>query len=227
MKQSIGKRADQISRQLFGRPVGQVAPRTGPITVTPQKTQPLDREALPHFWHPDRFGVEHPPDEWRQKLSAVHEDLRLTRAPARAPVSVRCWQLWMKKGSITHALCPGWSLLMLWQFNNEPLPLDERLFAAIYHFDARHMGDAVKYFDRIISERDKARELREKRYKQSLYDEGREFRQSTKISNLGSGSKFALHHDGTIIPSRGEVNWNAERRRSTLPSKILNEEKDR
>jgi hypothetical protein len=222
MKES---RADQLSRQYFGRPVGDVGqPISVPISDTLYR--PLPQAALPHYWHPQREGVERPPDDFAEKLARIHVDLRVVRPPARAPVPVRCWLVWFPKPEITYNLCPGWHLKLAWVYGTRPLPLDERLLAAIYHFDARRYSSAVEYFDRVIEERERTKAIERKDYDNNRRAEQREWRESTKIKNIGRGSKFALHHDGTIIPSRAEVGWNEERLRTTLPSKVLREQKD-
>lgn len=108
---------------------------------------------------------------------------------------------------------------MAWQVHGQPLPLDDRIFAAIYHFDARNVGSAVQYFDRVMKERDREKDAAQKAYRSTLQAEAREFRDSTKIRSIGPGNKFALHHDGTIMPSRGEVNWSLERAKH-LPKRV-------
>jgi hypothetical protein len=220
-------RADQLSQQYFGRPVGQIAPGGKPISVTPADVKPLPQAALPHYWHPGREGVEHCPPEFAARLANVEPNLRLVRPPLRAPVPIRCWLLWHPKAEVTHPLCRGWHLKMAWAYGKTALPLDERIFAAIYHFDARRFKNGAEYFDRVIAERNRAKEIERKDYDNNRRAEQREFRDALKIKNIGAGNKFALHHDGTIIPSRGEVAWNEERLRHTLPGKIVREEKDR
>lgn len=224
----MSSRADRASRRYFGRPMGDVAPNGRPIAVplAPELYRPLPQAALPHYWHPQREGVERPPDDYATKLANIHPDLRLVRPPERAPVPLRCWLLWFPKAEVTHPLCPGWHLKLAWCYGRHALPLDERLFAAIYHFDARRYSNGVEYFDRIIAERDHAKAIERKDYDNNRRAEQREFRDSLQIKNIGTGSKFALHHDGTIIPSRAEVGWNEERLRSTLPSKIIKEMKE-
>lgn len=211
-------RARAAFRKLTGRDATQVG---APITVAVQRPGPLDRGALPHFWHPNRDGIVTPDPAFAAKLAAVHPDLRLTRPPIKAPVAVNAWLLWVKKESITHHLCPGWQLLMAWAIGTHPLPLDERIFAAIAHFDRRHLGEnAVQYFDRIIRERDHDRDEKNVKHRAAVVYEAKDFMQSTKIKNIGRGNKFALHHDGTIYPSRGERNWMKERERGMLPKAV-------
>lgn len=225
MRQTLGKRADQISQQMFGRPVGTVAPSTGPITMTPKREKALDRGHLPHFWHPNRDGVEKAPKDFLRRLHAVKPTLMVVRPPAAAPVR-HCWYLWEQRPEVTHPLCPGWFLLLAWEIDGVALPLDEKFFAALWHFDPRNCGGAVKYFDRVIEERDRGRKLERKRYDNERRAVQREFMASRKISSAGHGSKFALHHDGTILPSAGELNWTLERQKRSLPSEMVRAEKD-
>lgn len=209
--------------QSFQRALGRQPGSVGHGTVVPQRLEALDEGALPHFWYPGRPAVELPPQDFAAKLTAVHPDLQLTKPPARAPISPRAWLLWTKQPRVTHRLCPGWQLLMIWALGDQPLPLDERIFAAIYHFDARHAGSAVQYFDRMIEERERTRAKAKRAYDNDLHDHARDFYATTKIKNIGRGNKFALHHDGTLIPSRGEANWSRERERAMMPASVLRE----
>lgn len=222
---SVGKRANQISQSVFGTPVGQIAPKDGPITLTPKKEKALDRGHLMHFWYPQRDGVEYPPKEFQDRLHGVKADLEVVRPPVAAPVP-HCWYLWQRRPEVTHALSPGWFLLLPWILNGRPLELDEKFFAALWHFDPRNCGGAAKYFDRVIAERDRSKKAAEKKYHDDRRAQQREFFQSTRISSAGHGSKFALHHDGTVIPSPGEVAWSIESRKRLLPSEILKQERE-
>ncbi len=212
----------QTFRRLTGRNPGQV----GAITVTPQKLSPLDIGGVPHYWHPERPGVEHAPAAFAKQLAAVHRDLCIVKPPTGAPLppQFHCWTLWVRQPRITQRLCPGWQLLLPWSYYGRPLPLDERLFAAIAHFDRRHLGEnAVQYFDRIIRERDRGRERAADSNRKDTVAEAREFFDFTKIKNIGRGNKFALHHDGSVLPSRGERNWTRENERRLLPKKVRDE----
>lgn len=220
-------RADAISQQLFGRPVGQIASTDESLTVTPDRRPPIDREVLYHFWHPDRLGVEQAPPEFARQLAAVHRDLAVVRPPARAPLPIVCWLLWYRKPTVTHALCPGWWLLLRWAWGRRPLALDEKLLAAIYHFDARQFTNGQQYFNRLMAERDRRKQIADKDYRNDRLAQQQEWRRSLQISSAGRGSRFALHHDGTILPSRGELAWTLERAKHALPSEQLREQRDR
>lgn len=221
---SLGKRADQISRQVFGRPVGQVLPKDGPIALTPKREPALDRGHLIHFWHPDRDGVERAPNDFLARLRAVKSTLMVVRPPVAAPVPY-CWYLWEQRPNVTHALCPGWFLLLPWSLDGRALPLDEKFFAALWHFDPRNCGGAVKYFDRVIAERDRKRAEGERHYRDERLAQQKDFLRSRRISTAGRGSKFAMHHDGSVVPSRGELAWTIENQRHTLPSEIVTQQR--
>lgn len=213
-------------RHLTGRDPGQV----GEIRVAPQQLKALDAGGVPHYWHPEREGVEPCPADFAAKLAAIHPDLRMVRPPTRAPLPTQfqCWTLWTRKREITHRLCPGWQLLLPWSFYGKALPLDERVFAAIAHFDSRKLGEnAVQYFDRLIRERDRDREKADVSHRADVVSDATDFAQFTKIKNIGRGNKFALHHDGTVLPGRGERAWTRENERRMLPKRMLDDRERR
>jgi len=203
--------------------------RVGELRTAIRSSTPLDPGALIHFWHPDREGAEQAPAEFRRELALVHEDLAIVRPPPGAPLPTpRKWLVWYRKPTIRHPLCPGWLLLFVWPPDPyDPIPLDNRIFANLYMIDARRFGNGGQYFDRIVAglERDKARkDARDKQYRQ---DRVRDYWESTKIKNIGAGNKFALHHDGTIVPSRGERAWTAERAAAMLPESVTRDRERR
>jgi hypothetical protein len=224
-RQTLGQRANEISRRVFGRPVGQIAPASGPLRVTPNPGKPLDRAHIPQYWHPDRLGVEQAPADFTRRLHAIKDDLYVVRPPPNAPV-LHCWYLWQREPQVTHALCPGWSLKMAWKFANTPLPLDEKFFAALWHFDPRNCGGAVEHFDRLIAENNRVKEAKEKQYRDRRWAEQREWFKTRRISTAGRGNRFARHHDGTIFPTRQEVNWEIANRETQMPSEQLRAERD-
>jgi hypothetical protein len=175
-----------------------------PIPVArPNDGQPLDREMLPYFWHPDRLTVECCPADFDAKLKAIHPGLACTRFPIENK-----WILWSRKPDITHPLCPGWLLLFVWEDEeHNPLPLDNRVFYNLYRRDPRRYRSCVEYFDLAMAELKDAKDRRAKDEDSLSRDRGRDFRNYTKIKNIGHGAKAALHHDGSVIPSRGERNW--------------------
>jgi hypothetical protein len=178
-----------------------------------QRKRPLDPEQLPQFWHPQRFGVEVAPARFRQRLQRINPNLDCTWG-----TPIERWLLWERNPEVTHYLCAGWSLRFVWQgYQNRYLPLDERVFANIYVRQLwRYEKGGLGYIDRIISEIERDRRIRKKDTNNESEARRRDYLQSHRISNL-AGNKFALHHDGTIIPSRGEQNWRQElARRGTI-----------
>lgn len=205
----------------FKRAMGRAPQRIPYGTVPVTNNKPLDAGALYHYWYPGRDGVEPCPKAFAKELHRVHADLGICRPPAGAPTVSHPWLVWYRKASITHWLSPGWMLLFVWQTKDlEPLPLDNRVFANLYTISAMQFGSASAYFDSVVEtmRKDKAR-VRAKD-KADTDAQKREFMQSRKIKNIGKGNKFALHHDGGIVPSRGEANWSAELERERMPGEL-------
>jgi len=181
------------------------------ITVTPERHPPrLDAEHLHQFWHPQRFGVELAPARIRTQLRRINPDLDATWDPTN-----HRWLIWQREPLVTHRLCPGWSLKIVWKgHDGRYLPLDERLWANIYARQLwRYEKAGLGYIDRIISEIERDRAIRKKDTDHELSSRRREYLKTRRISNIGRGNKFALHHDGSIVPSRAEVNWRRELQR--------------
>lgn len=228
------RKAPVGTRSAFARQVGRAPARLAPDGTSfnypvNRSPAPLDVAAVMHYWHPDRPGIEEPPPDVAERLLELHEDLRLTRPPANAPVPQRCWIVWLKKPLIQHPLCPGWLLLMLWQSpsTGQPLPLDNRLYANLYMASRGKWGSAKKYFDACIDQMKRDKATREKAYQQDRRDHQQDFQQHRKISTAGAGNKFAKHGDGTIIPSRGQLNWHQDTRKRWLPSEVARDEEIR
>lgn len=224
-----------MNPRRFKELVGRRPRRSRPFNVAPKTaSKPLPIEALDHYWHPEREGVEMAPADFQAKLHAISGILQVCRPPARAPlVYERAWLVWMKQPRVTHRLCPGWWLLFDWRqhFDDGRKPkaiatLDDRLLANLYMMQPRRWGGAVKYFDHCVEEmqRDKAR--KDKANTDHSHDVQDDFHKSMTISTAGSGSKFARHHDGTILPSRGAHAWHQERRKHLIPKEVrLDEER--
>lgn len=189
--------------------------KTGAFTteVRGKSLPPLDPGALFHFWHPDREGVEKCPEDFVARLREVGgDDLRICRPPAGAPIRSRCWLVWYRKPEITHWLSPGWMLLIAWHHpsTQEPLPLDNRILAQLYLQSAKRFGNGRKYFDHIMSmmqDDENRRNADRHEYRNVRSSDYYEFQ---KIKNIGKGNKFARHHDGSVVASRGHRNWNME-----------------
>ncbi len=179
------------------------------------------------YWHPNRPGVEPCPEDFAQKLRDANGDLACCRPPAGAPIGkAPAWIIWYRRGRVTHRLCPGWLLLFVWRNDrDEPEPLDERIFAVLYASSAFKWGDGQKYFDRALTQVEADRKaIREKDFQNERKAKQRELLASHRISNLGDGSRSALHHDGSVVPSPGELAWREQRRRRMMPSEMLKAE---
>ena len=184
---------------------------------------------MPHYWHPDRVGVQPAPEAVRREIAAIHPDLRVVKPPAGAPMDCKPWIVWYRNPDVKHPLCPGWSLVFVWEFadTKTPKPLDNRLYANIYAVDGRRFGSALKYFngcvDEISRDRQKAK-AQSQALTQSMSNDVEQYR---KIKNIGMGNKFALHHDGTLIPSKGEFAWRQETLYDRLPGKVRRDAEER
>lgn len=217
---------DAFRRQMGRNP--QRLPLAHGIPIRTPK--PLEQAALYHYWHPDRDGVESCPTHFATRLADFHRDLAICRPPGQAPTISRPWLVWYRKSSVTHHLSPGWVLLFCWQTpppELTPLPLDERVFANLYTISAQAFGGAVNYFESVVAKM-KADKVRIQDIdRANMEDRKRDFMQSRKIKNIGRGNKFAMHHDGSVVPSRGEANWQRERELSALPKEHADRLKDR
>ena len=229
----MARRSGQNTMQGFQRNFGR-KPTRMPSFNTPvqQHQRALDPGALYHYWYPEREGVEQAPQAFRDQLlgvGGVHPDgtpnLACVRPPARAPIRCRCWLVFYHKPEVTHWLSPGWLLVLAWHNGAEPtpqpLPLDARILANLHlqslkggrEIYGRDFDNARQYFDHVVTIMQHDHEQQEKQ-KQAYTDDRRaDYWDATKIKNIGHGSKFALHHDGTVFPSRGERNWLLERGR--------------
>ena len=65
----------------------------------------------------------------------------------------------------------------------------------------------MQYFQHIEHILAETYQKRDTERKAGTLDRAKDYRQFTAIKNIGKGHKFALHHDGTLIPSRGEMSW--------------------
>jgi hypothetical protein len=231
----------RTARQGFRTVMGRDPRRVRPFAMDTQaRTQPLDRAALFHYWHPDRDGVEHAPAHIQEKLKALvgvdnrgRVNAAIVRPPAGAPVRSRCWLVFKRNEEITNHLSPGWFLVLAWHDGDEPNPKpldveDGRLFANLYlqtlkagrEVMGRDFDSAVQFYDHCMSVLDADEKKREQANRNYNDDRAKDYFDYTKIKNIGHGSKFALHHDGTSVPSKGEDNWLRERGPS-LPSDVV------
>lgn len=183
--------------------------------------KPLEPAVLYHYWHPDREGVEPCPKPFASELRAFHQDLAICRPPGQAPTISRPWLVWYRKPAVTHKLSPGWLLLFVWQTRQlQPLPLDSRIFANLYSISRMAFPSGAAYFDSVVKtmQADKAQALAKD--KSNVDAQKREYMQHRKITNIGRGNKFALHHDGSIVPSRGEANWTRDTEMQRMPGEL-------
>lgn len=213
----------------FREAMGRLPGRTGRMAVPTQKAAaPLPREALDQYWHPDRPGVEQAPADFRRELAAMHEDLACVRPPGRAPLLYkrRAWLVWYRMPRVTHPLSPGWWLLFPWESPwHEALPLDNRVFANLYLRSRKLFPNAVQYFDKCMADVEREKQAREKSVRAETGARGRELYGFHQIKNIGRGNKFALHHDGTIVPSRGEQDWLRDLNRYRHTRELLKDRK--
>jgi len=190
--------------------------------VTPSGELP--DQAMDFYWHPDRDGVEAAPDEFMRDLRMVdhYDRVRVVRPPEGAPlVYPRAYLVWYRKPSVLHYLSPGWLLLRDWRDSKgEPLPLDGRVFSYLYSVSAEAFGGGRRYFEHCVEEMNRDKAKKEKVHRQGNHDRVEDYRQFTQVKNIGSGNKFSLHHDGTVIPSRGQANWLAERKQRMQPGEV-------
>lgn len=188
----------------------------------------LPDEALDFYWHPDRESVEVASEDFMRDLRAVDklDRVRVVRPPAGAPLCFpRAWLVWYRKPSVTHYLSPGWLMLREWRdVRGEPLPLDGRVFSYLYSVSAEQWGNGRQYWDHCVAEMGRERASKEKFHRQGNHDRMEDYRQFTQVKNIGSGNKFSLHHDGTVVPSRGQANWLAERRHRMIPGDLARDE---
>jgi hypothetical protein len=235
------------ARSAFRRALGRDPGRVNPFRMPVQHTmpQPLDPGALYHFWHPEREGVEWAPDVVQRRLLEIGGRdaegapiLVCCRPPAGAPIRCRGWNVFFRKIEVTHHLSPGWMLILAWNDGDEPhpkpLPIDSRMYANLYLQSlkggraslGRDFENAAEYFEGVVQQIQHDQASEDKRQENYRHDRAKDLFQSHRISTAGRGNRFALHHDGTILPSRGERNWLIERARHQLPAHVLKAERE-
>ena len=197
------------------------------VPLAPSEKEMPD-EAMDHFWHPDREGVEHAPEWFVRDLRAIDKlnQIRVVRPPAGAPLYQKhAWLVWYRTSKVTHYLSPGWLMLREWRdVNHEPLPLDGRVFSYLYSVSAQQFGSGKGYWEHCVAEMNREKAARNKVHVDGNHDRMEDYRQFMQVKNIGAGNKFSLHHDGTVIPSRGQANWLAERRKRMIPGDVARDE---
>src|SRR6186713_1792240 len=210
------------ARRLIQQRLKHAAQVKKDFTMAKAPRKVLDPEFMPHFWHPGRFGVRLAPEDFRARLHQIHQDLEITWHPLR-----QRWLVWFKKPSVQTTR--GWTLIFIWEhaLDYSYLPLNELVFFNLYQRSARAFGSAINYFDRITKEVAAAKE----RAAKSLHDEdaarSRDYFNYTKIKSIGKGSKFTHHHDGSMVPTKAEMQHRRENT-SRLPKYVKDQmDKDR
>jgi hypothetical protein len=188
-----------------------------------QERKRRDPEVLPWYWHPDRMGIERPPAAFDAQLKAIDKDLFVTYSKVHER-----WILWVRNARIQHPMCRGWQLLMIWEhaYTKEFLPLTELMFHNIFMISASRFPNAVKYYEDIQAGIEKRKQELQKDADNDRRALQSELLAGTQISSAGKGNKFALHHDGSVMPSLGELAWRKENRATRLPSDMLKQERD-
>lgn len=193
-----------------------------------------DPEILAHYWHPQREGAIPPPAAFDAKLKAIDPDLFVCYSPVHER-----WLLWVKEPRIgrgsdaaaadaTQMYCPGWLLLMIWEHSQTKayLELSDLLFMNVFMISRRRWGNAQIYYDRVMADIRRQQASAEKAYQDDRRTYQKDRRDGWKISSAGAGNKFALYHDGTLLPSPGDLAWREETKAKRLPSADLRQARD-
>lgn len=167
-----------------GRDVGEFRiPHSAPAQLGPEHSW--------HFFHPDRFGVQLAPEEFRKKLKEIDSRLEVTWHPVKER-----WLVWARDPHITFHLCPNWSLIFVWEGMNSGcyMPLDNRCLALVFARSPRAFPNAKQYWQRIEDEIIHEKEAAAKDRQQETRDMAGDYFDYRKIKNIGKGSKFAESH---------------------------------
>ena len=160
--------------------------------VTPATPKAPPIEASLQFWHPQRFGVKFAPNPFRRQLQAMHPDLDVTWHPIRER-----WLVWYRRPRMR----TGWMLLFVAEDSQHRyVPLDERIYAAIYEQSGMKWGNGKQYWARIEDEAQREHDKRDADREAAVEDVGADQWDHTKIQvsmrGPSSGSKFVNHHAG-------------------------------
>lgn len=167
---------------------------TTTFSVEVTKPKQLGPSVNPWFWNPNREPGRRPNDSFVAELHRLDPDLRAVWNPVQER-----WALWVRSPKLAHPICQGWRLLFIHHAaDGSYLPLDATFFARIYSIDSHRVGDAKKYFDRIVSEMDRDREKREAKFTSDTIDAAMPSFEHSKIQVSGfgksSGNKFSTFH---------------------------------
>jgi hypothetical protein len=211
----------------FQQRTGRAPARTRPVSM-PIDTSitEFDEAGLDYYWHPEREGVEQAPKAFQDELAVISTDVKVVRPPARAPLYFpRAWLVWYRKPSVKIHLSPGWLMLIDWRNQHgAPMQLDARVFSYLYSISARKFGNGEKYWAHCVAEKKREDAAKEKTYTNERRDRQNDYRNFTKIKNIGSGSKFARHGDGTIVPGKNALAMHLAERKRQIPSEVARDE---
>lgn len=158
------------------------------------KPAPIGPEFNPWFWNPARGSVKTAPPSFTEELAQTDPNLAVTWNP----ITER-WQVWDRCSRVNHKICKGWRLLFIHKdVDGGYLPLDERVFARLYHASSDKHGSAIKYFDRVAAEMQRDREKAEAAALDDTIQHAMESFNHSQISvsmhGKSSGSKFSDYH---------------------------------
>jgi hypothetical protein len=197
--------------------------RRVPVPVQASKELPI--QAIDHYWHPDREGVERCDERFQRELDNMCDGrVVIVRPPAGAPlVQKHAWLIWLRKPSVTDWISPGWFMLIDWRVKGEPMELDSRVFSYLWSVSVVNHGSAKAYFDKCVLEMERDKAAKNKLHTDDMHARTKDYFDYTKVKSIGKGNKFALH-DATSVPSRGTRNWLAENRKRMIPGEVLADE---
>jgi hypothetical protein len=176
MRADLGKRKVNPFKQDIAKPS-----RVGP-------------EMNPWFWNPNQVSVRFAPAEFMRKLHQLGEELSCTWNP----ITER-WQLWARSNKINQKVCRGWNLLFIHnERDGSYAPLDERVFARLFHASVLSSGSGKEYFARVMSEMEREQAKRERDSLQDSIDAAMPSFEHGQIKvamrGKSSGSKFSTYH---------------------------------
>jgi hypothetical protein len=85
-------------------------------------------------------------------------------------------------------------------------------------------GSSNKYWEHCVSEKKREDDAKERDYTNERRDKQNDYRKFTQIKNIGSGTKFARHHDGTAFPGKNALAMHLQNRHRTIPSAVAKDE---
>lgn len=190
----------------------------------PVATRPVAQRGPEHefvYWHPNREGAEPAPETIMREIRLIHPGLRIVKSPVH-----QRWLVWFPSPAVQHPLCAGWQLVLVWEHprTGEYLPLSVELLGFnLYLLSRDHIGGnnpALRHFERVQDEIQRKRAARDRQYHENRRAEQRELLDGRRISTAGAGNRFAMHHDGSVVPSQGEINWRLETEKWRIPKHL-------